>query len=93
MKDTAGKPRISLVQPALIEGVARVRSYGTAKYGDPENWRHVAPEFYLDAIGRHLCACLRDGIGAVDAESGLLHMAHIACNAGFILEMMEGGKS
>jgi len=89
-KQTTGKPRISLVPPALIEQVARVREYGTAKYGgDSNSWRSVYPENYMDAIGRHLCACMRDGENAIDKESGLPHMAHIACNAGFILEMLE----
>ena len=47
-KADAGKPRLSLVPPAIIEAVGRVRTYGTEKYGDPDNWRKVEPD-RLDA--------------------------------------------
>lgn len=89
-KETIGKPRISLVPPALIEGVASVRTWETeTKCRDSENWRQVPPAEYLDAIGRHMLACLRHGPDALDPESGLPHMAHIACNAAFLLEISE----
>lgn len=85
-KADAGKPRLALVPPAIIEAVGRVRTYGTEKYGDPENWRKVEPERYRDALMRHLCAYLRDHHSR-DAESGLLHLEHVACNVAFLLEM------
>lgn len=76
--------------PALIEHVARVREFGTAKYGDPDNWRKVPAEQYVDAMLRHMLEILRHGYDAVDKESGLPHVAHLACSAGFLLEMMGG---
>lgn len=86
-KQIAGKPRISLVPPELILAVARVRAQAMAeKYPDPEGWRNVPPQDYVDAIGRHILACHYDPF-AVDPESGLPHMAHIACNCAFLLEM------
>jgi len=92
-KQTIGKPRVSLVPPALIEGVARVRTWSTSeKYPDPESWRSVDSSYYLDAIGRHLVACIRHGIDAVDAESGLLHLEHLATSTGFLLERTNDWK-
>ena len=88
-KHDAGKPRADLVPPALIEAVAQVRTFGVAKYVDPENWRQVEPWQYRAAFMRHVCDWLRDP-DSVDAESGLLHLAHIVCNAAFLLEMRVG---
>lgn len=85
-KADGGKARLSLVPPSIIEAVGRVRTYGTEKYGDPENWRQVEPERYRDALMRHICAYLRDPDG-VDPESGLPHLEHVACNVAFLLEM------
>ena len=89
-KDDAGKPRLSLVPPAIIEAVGRVRTFGVEKYHDPENWRNVSPERYVDALMRHLCAYLRNP-DAVDEESGLPHLEHVACNIAFLLEFQKAG--
>ena len=88
-KADAGKARLSLVPPAIIEAVGRVRTYGTEKYGDPDNWRKVEPERYRDALMRHTCAWLRNPDG-IDEESGLPHLEHMACNIAFLLEMKSG---
>lgn len=87
----AGKPHPSLVPPALIRAVAQVREYGNAKYHDPDNWKTVEPARYWDALLRHALAAWNDPY-AVDEESGLTHLAHIACNAAFLLEMEEEWK-
>lgn len=89
-KHDQGKPRLSLVPPALIEAVGRVRTYGTEKYGSPDNWRTVEPWRYKDALMRHLCEYLRDP-DSVDEESGIPHLEHMACNVAFLLEFREGG--
>lgn len=88
-KDIAGKPRLSLVPPGIIEAVGEVRTFGTKKYGCPENWKTVEPEFYVDALMRHLVRYLRDP-KAVDSESGLSHLAHMATNVAFLIEMENG---
>ena len=85
-KADAGKPRLALVPPAIIEAVGRVRTYGVQKYGQRESWREVEPERYKDALMRHLCAYLRNP-AAVDSESGLKHLEHIACNVAFLLDI------
>lgn len=87
-KHDQGKPRLSLVPPSLIEAVGRVRTYGTEKYGSPDNWKTVEPWRYKDALMRHLCEYLRDP-NSVDEESGLPHLEHIACNVAFLLEVQE----
>lgn len=83
-KADSGKPHPSYVPVEIIQAVMRVREYGTAKYGDPENWRAVEPERYHDAMLRHVLACWNDPF-AVDPESDLLHLEHIACNIAFLL--------
>lgn len=87
-KHDVGKPRLSLVPPSLIEAVGRVRTYGTDKYGSPDNWRTVEPWRYKDALMRHLCEYLRDP-NSVDDESGLPHLEHLACNVAFLLEFRD----
>lgn len=84
-KDDKGKMRPSLVPPEIIRAVTRVREYGTAKYHDPENWRSVDAERYVDALLRHVVAMWDDPY-KVDPESGLLHLEHIACNVAFLLQ-------
>ncbi|HJC20396.1 MAG TPA: hypothetical protein H9707_01360 [Candidatus Butyricicoccus avicola] len=90
-KSDGGKPRPSLVPPALIRGVDSVREYGCMKYSDPENWRKVVPQRYWDALLRHVLAAW-DNWKAVDPESGMPHLWHIACNAAFLMQYMEEEK-
>lgn len=85
-KADAGKPRLTLVPRRIIIEIAKIREYGNAKYGDPENWRTVEIERYRDAAFRHLLAYLGDPKG-VDNESGLPHLSHLACNIAFLCEM------
>lgn len=87
-KADVGKPRPSLVPVSLIRAVTAVREYGTAKYGDPENWKTVEYERYVDAAYRHWLAYL-DG-EPKDKESGLPHLWHMACNLAFLIEI-DGG--
>lgn len=89
VKADAGKPKMTLVPRQIIRDIASVREYGTAKYGDPENWRTVEKERYQDAAFRHFLAYLDDPAG-VDEESGLPHLWHLACNVAFLCEMEKG---
>ena len=92
-KSDAGKLQLSLVPTALIRAVARVRMYGNKKYpeGGPDNWRQVERRRYVDALYRHLLAYLDDPAG-VDAESGLPHLWHLACNAAFLIQFDADGE-
>lgn len=90
-KADSGKPRPSLVQPALIRADMATREFGCAKYHDPDNWRNVEASRYWDALLRHVLAAW-DNWRAVDPESGLPHLHHIICNAGFLAQYMEEGN-
>lgn len=84
-KADGGKPHPSYVPVEIIEAVMRVREYGHAKYGEQaDHWDDVEPERYHDAMLRHVLACWNDPY-AVDPESGLMHLEHIACNVAFLL--------
>lgn len=85
-KADAGKLDPTMVPRRIIWAVAAIRAYGNRKYGDPENWRTVAPERYRAAAFRHLLAYLDDPEGT-DGESGLPHLWHLACNIAFLCEM------
>lgn len=90
VKHDAGKIRPTLVLPSLIRAAAAVRMHGVKTYIDPENWRQVSSERYRDALYRHWLAYLDDQ-KAVDDESGLPHLWHMACNIMFLIEM-EGKR-
>ena len=90
-KADQGKPHPSYVPVALIEGVMAVREAGTKKYGDPDNWKTVEPERYHQAMLRHILAAWNDPY-KIDPESGLPHIAHVATNIAFLLEMKEEKK-
>lgn len=90
-KADSGKPRPSLVPPALIRGVDAIREYGCMKYHDPENWRKVEAQRYWDAALRHALAAWNDW-KAVDEESGMPHIWHMACNLAFLMQYMEEEK-
>lgn len=80
----AGKPRMSLFPAGALRAIVAVLEYGAVKYS-PGGWRLVteANVRYYDALQRHLDAW-RLG-ERFDAESGLLHLAHAACCAVFLL--------
>ena len=88
-KADAGKLDLTLVPRRIIWDVAAIREYGNRKYHDPENWRTVEPERYRAAAFRHFLAYLDDP-EVVDAESGLSHLWHLACNVAFLCEMEDG---
>lgn len=91
-EDTAkldhGKPIPTHCPTAIIRAVMEVRQYGVTKYSDPDNWRTVSLERHKEAMLRH-CLEMWEDTGAIDAESGIEHIKHLACNLAFILAMME----
>ena len=86
-----GKLKLTLVPTEVIEDIAEVRMYGNEKYHDPNNWKTVEVERYRDALFRHLLAYIKDPKGK-DAESGLEHYKHIACNIAFICALERGNN-
>lgn len=88
-KNDDGKLQLSSVPPELIRAVARVRAYGKAKYQEAEDWTKVEPKRFHEALLRHCLAVWEDPY-AVDEESGLPSLWHLATNAAFLCAMMEG---
>ena len=87
-KADAGKLQISLVPTQIIKDIAEVRGYGNKKYGDPENWKTVELQRYIDAMLRHTLA-FWDDPQSIDEESGLPHYKHAECNWAFISELIN----
>lgn len=88
VKTDAGKPLLTLVPRAILTAIARVREFGAEKYGGADTWQQVAIQRYQDAAFRHWVAYL-DNPDSVDAESGLPHLWHMACNVAFLIELED----
>jgi hypothetical protein len=86
-KDTKGKYKPHLVLGTLTRAIARVREYGVKKYGGENGWKQQTSMDYMEAIGRHYDECRNDP-RARDEESALAHIAQIATNAMFIIDML-----
>lgn len=89
-KADAGKLQLTLVPSGIIRAIARVRTYGNAKYpeGGPDNWKQVEKERYRNAMFRHMLAYLDDPQGS-DEESGLPHLWHLCTNCAFLCELED----
>ena len=91
-KERTGKPELGLIYYTLMEEVAKVRTYGVAKYGSRSDWREVPVEDYYDAAIRHLIKAKSAALDEQsqfserDKESGLLHLSHAAGNIMFLIE-------
>lgn len=77
------KNPLDLLSPFAIEEVGKVLSFGKRKYA-ARNWeKGIAFTRILGAILRHTFAYMRGETH--DPETGLSHMAHVMCEAMFIL--------
>ena len=90
-KQDAGKLKLSLVPMQIVRDIAEVRMYGIQKYTDPDNWKRVEKQRYIDALLRHTLLYLEDPDG-VDEESGIPHYKHMACNMAFICALENNEK-
>ena len=86
LKYDSGKPRMSLLPPHAMTEMAKVMTFGANKY-KAHSWKQVenAQERYLDALLRHAVAYVAGE--RIDPESGLPTMAHIMCDAAFLIEL------
>jgi hypothetical protein len=90
LKDNGGKVRLSLLPPAALVEVCRVREFGARKY-EAWDWCKGRPwTEYLDAAMRHQMAWMAGEDN--DPESGRSHIAHAVCSLLFILEFMQTGR-
>ena len=86
-----GKPPVSLVPYAMLEGVARGLDFGAQKY-DRDNWRKGLSQYViLDCLLRHAHKLADPDEPDIDTESGLHHADLIACNAAFLCHAVKHG--
>ena len=101
-----GKYKPHLVTEEFIEAIAQVRAYGVKKYGHEDGWQITPDIEYLDAAARHInktIAALQHGNMSelYDNElkndklegSGLLNLAHAACDIMFIITKIVNNNS
>lgn len=79
-----GKTRYDLLPPFAIEQFARVLTEGAKKYAE-NNWKFgMKWSKVIASMKRHIAAFEKGE--DFDSETGLLHMAHVLCNASFLCE-------
>jgi hypothetical protein len=89
-KYDSGKPSFtSIPQKALLE-VARGFTIGKEKYGQYNYSGEMEVTRYLDALSRHMNSYLA---GESIDESGIHHIALVACNALMALDGIYTGKT
>ncbi len=83
-KDDSAKLAMHLLPVDPINDIVKTLEFGAKKYS-PNAWREgIAWTRIMDAAERHISKW-KKGIDN-DAESGLNHLAHAACNLLFLLE-------
>ena len=85
-KDTANKLKYDLVEAQWIESMAKVMTFGSAKY-TPGTWRKGDPNNYLAATFRHIQAYRMGEIK--DPESNLPHLYHAMTNLGILISLTQ----
>lgn len=85
VKKDNGKPQLNLVPLEILEPLARVREFAVKKYGKDgiEAWREISDDRLLAALLRHTVTYQKDP-NALDQESGLPAIYHVAINAAFL---------
>lgn len=79
-----GKTAHDLLPPHAMDVLAKVLTFGAKKYA-PNNWmKGMAWSRIIGPLKRHLNAIERGE--DYDPETGLLHSAHVMCNAAFLTE-------
>ena len=77
LKYDQGKPRMDLVRPEFVEGVASVLGFGAQKYA-AWNWAEgINYSRLIASAERHVNAFKRGE--NIDPESGLSHLYHASC--------------
>lgn len=91
-KNDDGKPVLTLVPRGIIWAISYVRMYGLKKYPETgeHGWKNISIDRIRNATYRHFMHYLDDPEG-VDAESGLPHLWHLACNIAFLCERERWG--
>lgn len=90
-KHDSGKPDISLLPRAFMEGTARAFMFGAQKYGRDNYKAGFELTRPLAAAQRHILAFL-DGEDK-DPESGLSHLDHAAASLAMCMETLRLGTA
>lgn len=86
-KYDADKPRMDLIDPDAITGLASVLTFGAQKYA-AHNWRQgISNSRLIAAMLRHLFAIMRGEY--IDPESKLPHIDHVGCCWMFLSNNMK----
>lgn len=89
-KHDQGKPRMELVHPDFIKGVAEVLTFGAEKYA-PWNWAEgIDFDRVYGAAQRHMNAWWSGE--DLDPETEKNHLYHAACELMFLACYQEWGK-
>ena len=89
IKHDHGKPRMDLLPPEALLEVAKVLTYGAGKYADNNYRLGMKHSRIVAALLRHL---MLYQMGHEIDESGLPHLAHMACNALMLLSLSLTGE-
>ena len=90
VKFDTDKPRMDLLDPLALEGLAKVLTFGANKYAS-HNWRGgISYSRLIAAALRHLLAFNRGE--DLDSESNLSHIDHAACCLMFLSNMIQTRK-
>ena len=81
-KDDSGKTDWTLMPWKELEEVTEVLQFGASKYSR-DNWKLVEADRYRQAALRHLISYISGE--KTDPESGKSHLAHLVCNALFLI--------
>lgn len=90
-KYDAGKLRLDLIHPEVLEALGKVYTYGATKYGD-RNWENGLDEDRLIAASRRHQLAYAKG-EQLDQESGLPHLAQAAWCLLTIIALQEMQKN
>jgi hypothetical protein len=77
------KPDYSLVPFGALDETVKVLTYGARKY-DRHNWKYVDDIRYQAALMRHFSLYMQGEYD--DPETGISHLAHMACSVLFLLQ-------
>ena len=92
VKFSNGKLRYDLLPYFALDIIVEVLGYGAKKYSE-DNWKRggkIAIKDYKAAIGRHYSRLMQgEYYDSGKDGSGLPHLAHIATNCMFIMELIE----
>lgn len=82
------KLRYDLIPWQALEEAAKVLTHGAKKYA-PGNWKKVpdAKNRYYAALMRHLQEVRKGNL--IDDDSGYSHLAHVLCNAMFLVYLYD----